>query len=329
MGFFLRCDWEPICNFERAKAAYERVTPVKFRCVDRAKVYGTDCRPLGARRNYERYITKTKPEELQNEIQAEGTGISTVSAFDLVLYQTVMVRYFSDGRVSICPDGLPRAYNTLSSANFLYYCLPSKYTAWMEAGRVVVFDGSPSTATTTRTFIPETWGLDIVDGVLTNPQPIHRLTLNRKVTKLHRERIETVIQEAFALAAIMDGCDSSEFLRNSETTTTDAMTTPEGIFNWMVRQFSFRDWGNLYVNPNGSLTRRPASRAFNMPSRSEFNKQFYPRLYWAIEHSRDIEKDPSLFEVTPYPSAKYLRASPRWYGLHSKDPRHETHPNII
>lgn len=317
MGFFISCDWQPIGSFTEAKTQYEMTAPMKFRNGYNKEQYGNDCRPLGARRNYERYITKTKTEE---------TGIQAVSAFDLVLYQTVMVRYFSDGRVQVCPNGL--SYNTLSSAKFLQYCLPDGFGAWVEAGRVVLFSSKPSRSDCVRTFIPENSGIDIdvQTKTILNPQPIHKLVINRSVTKLLRKEIEPVIEQAYALAAILDGSDVQEFLRGVAGSSTDDMTKPEGILSWMVREFSFTDWDRLIAL---GKVNRLVGRTFKLPTRKEFNDKFYPRYYWIREHARDVSKDPSPFSVVPYPKEKYLRASPRWYGIHSADTRNETYPNII
>ena len=323
MGFFISCDWQPIGSFTEAKKQYEMTAPMKFRNEYKKERYGNDCRPLGARRNYDRYITKTLDWKLQNEGQTDRTGIQAVSAFDLVLYQTVMVRYFSDGRVQVCPNGL--SYNTLSSAKFLNYTLPNGYSAWMEAGRVVLIatKGEPKGR---RTVIPEEFGIDIANGEILNPQPMHRLVLNRSVTKLHRKEIEPVIEQAYALAAILDGSDPSEFLRGTERPLMNDMNTPEGVLSWMVREFSARDWNSIVVS---GMIKTTVNRVFKLPTRKDFNDKFYPRYYWSREHTRNVDKDPSPFNVVPYPDRKYLRASPRWYGLHSADPRNQTHPNIF
>ena len=168
--------------------------------------------------------------------------------------------------------------------------------------------------------------IDAQAKTILNPQPIHRLVLNRSVTKLHRKDIEPVIEQAYALAAILDGSDVQEFLRNTERPSMNDMTEPEGILSWMVREFSFTDWDRLIAS---GRVDRSVGRTFKLPTREDFNNKFYPRYYWIREHARDVGKDPSPFSVVPYPKEKYLRASPRWYGIHSADTRNETYPNII
>lgn len=139
------------------------------------------------------------------------------------------------------------------------------------------------------------------------------LVVNKDVTKLHRKEVAPLVEQALALASIIDESyvEFDPMPMGKET-----YETVEGIFDWVKREFSYY---SIHPNPG---------RFFQMPTKKQFAERFYPRLYWMREQTRDVQKDPSLFDIVPFKN-KWLRQSKRWYGLHPHDPRRQTHPNIF
>lgn len=326
-------NWSNINSYQEAKAKYEATTPRKFKLAHRFEHYGEDCRPLGSRGHFWKYITK-----------GEEGG---VVFYDCVFYSTKMLRYYEDGRIVVCPEGIPSHYHTISSSGFLHATLPDNYYSWREMGKVFViyqkeklkrddyltiedkggvevkvFNYKAYCAdlwkVQTKALIGETSGveLNIADGGFRDAQKIYHLKLNRGVTKLLRAQNAEVLEQAWALASIADGCTIQPKPLNENNT---ALWThdPMGVFAWMQNQFSaWRGQGNGY--------------RFCTPTKSEFNKVYLPIMYYIYEQNRDVNNDPSVFDVVELkPKTTQLRTSKRWYALHKDDPRHETHPNIF
>lgn len=323
--YSIRPTWEPISNYAKAKERYESIEPIKFKKQDNTDHYGEDCRPLG-RRN-------APWMRIEKGAKAEGTGFSSpvINYFDCILYRTVMVRYYEDGRIVVAPNGIEHHNHTLSSAKFLDYTLPYPYYCIREAGRLVVWTRGDNPV---RGVVPcndgadgdRTLELDLTNKGFKNALPVYRLTCNRRVTKLRRKEVEPLIDQAYALAAIIDGAEVQTMDRvGTELGKKHKLQTVEGIFQWMKENFSFfRGFGNT----SGQWPARYA-RVFSLPDRRDFNAKFFPVFYWNEEHWRDVEKDESLFDLVEIKSDQPLRGSRKWYGLHSQDPRIKTHPNIL
>jgi hypothetical protein len=350
MSFSINPCWYRIQNYKEAQERYESITPIKFKLASNQDHYGADCRPLG-RRN-------------APWMRIEKGGVDGGGFFDFVLYQTVMVRYYEDGRIVVAPNGISKHHHSISSGKFLDATLPSFYDCWVEGGYLVVrgnkkkprredyvvvekeVDGNEYRSVDWAAYhdamrSQQTLGIVPCDGVgnleldiesrgFKNAAQAHYLTLNRSVTKLHREKVEPIIEQAYALAAIIDGADVNSLswdeavdlaAERAERRADDY--TPDEILRWMKSHFCHGEWGEW------GLTTREYRRTFRLPTRKEFNKKFYPSLYWTVEMCRDVEKDPSPFNVVPYPTDRYLKSSPKWYGLNAKDPRHKTYPVIL
>ena len=157
-------------------------------------------------------------------------------------------------------------------------------------------------------------------------QQAYRLVLNRSVTKLHRKEIEPMIEQAYALAAIMDGNDMQNRSGWDEKEEGHLFESAAGILYWMSLEFSRGLWTRSEAEAPYDYVRR-----FSMPDRKAFNDKFYPQFYYYKEQRRvdveDIEK--SAFVVKPFGGGDVLHTSQRWYKLHAQDPRLQTYPNIF
>lgn len=365
--FSIRPTWDKIENYREAQALYESIDPIKFKKQDKTDHYGEDCRPLGRRNapwiRIEKGAEKLNQENQNNQTQTEGTGFSSPATetpqtyFDCILYRTVMVRYYEDGRIVVAPNGIAKHLHTVSSAKFLDCTLPYAYSCWNEAGMLVVrgakkmvsledekykkvgqggrvgFDldayNKDVRANQSRGIVPyngESLELDPPNKSFKNAKPAYYLTLDRAVTKLHREKVKEVIDQAYALAAIIDGVDVREMSWDEAVmrAETDKEWSAERVLYWMQCNFSAGTWLSDGGRAFGRYT-----RIFNVPSRKAFNDKFFPAYYWTIEHSRNPQTEPSLFNLTEFEEGEYLRQSRKWYGLHKDDPRIKTHPNIL
>ena len=317
-------DWAKINSYQQAKDRYESIKPKRFRAANVTDY--TDCRPLGKRRAFWKYITKGT-EATKTGIQNEQTKPPR-TYYDCIFYRTPLLRFYDDGEIVVCPEGVSQSYHTLSSAAFLHACLPYDFYCWREAGRMVVVANDQNQRTKFRIPLEKQHALrlDVENKTVTNPQTAYRLVYNRKVTKLHREDIEPLIKDAFALAVIMDGVEVNGHETWDQGADGYRFESAAGILDWMKLQFSYTDWGAI-----GSGGRKLYTRKFTVPTRTAFNDKFYPVYYHFKEHhpKRDPINDPSVFELSEYGESRFLRSSPQWYRLHSRDPRWETHPNIL
>jgi hypothetical protein len=159
--------------------------------------------------------------------------------------------------------------------------------------------------------------LDIPNSKFKDVPKLYRLVRNRSVTKLLRAQHKDVLEQAWALASIADGCDvpPREFSHHTQMNAKDWTYDPMQVLAFMQNEFS--KWG--WQHP----------KVFHMPTKAKFNKTFLPIMYFLYEQNRDVNTDPSVFDVAEIEGFTYLRSSPRWMMLHAKDPRHETHPNIF
>lgn len=295
-------DWGSINDFQQAKTMYEGVAPIKFRDEFKREHYGDDCRPLGSRRLYWKYITK-----------GEEGG---VAFYDCVFYRTRLIRYYEDGRIVVAPLGLESAHHTMSTAQFLHATLPFPYRSWREAGRVFVFGKRGSDD---KALVSKPVELDIPNSKFKDVPKLYRLVRNRSVTKLLRAQHKDVLEQAWALASIADGCDVPPrefgYCNYGGKDEKDWTYDPMQVLAFMQNEFSKWGWQQPHV--------------FHMPTKIEFNKRFLPVMYFLYEQNRDVNTDPSVFDVAEIEGFSYLRSSPKWMMLHAKDPRHETHPNIF
>lgn len=359
--YSIRPTWDKIENYQEAKERYESIDPIKFKKQDNTDHYGTDCRPLGRRNAPWIRIEKGVAwvESKDNQTQTEGTGFSSPATetpqtyFDCILYRTAMVRYYEDGRIVVAPKGIEKHNHTVSSAKFLDRTLPHAYSCWIEAGLMVVrgmkkavraedkkYEKVEKSGYVTvdwvayyadvrenqsRGIVPyngESLELDVGVRGFKNAKPAYYVTLNRNVTKLHRERIKETIDQVYALASIIDGVEVNG-LEWGEAERQAAGNDPwsvERVLYWMQCNFSGGTWDTEYGKYR---------RVFNVPSRKAFNDKFFPAYYFTVEHSRNPQTDESLFELKAFEEGEYLRASRKWYSLHKGDPRRETHPNIL
>ena len=348
--------WDKIENYQAAKETYESIDPIKFKKQDNTDHYGTDCRPLGRRNAPWIRIEKGVEKAEGTGFSSVGGGVGEVKFFDCILYRTAMVRYYEDGRIVVAPKGIEKHLHTVSSAKFLDRTLPHAYSCWNEAGLLVVrgmkkkvdcedkkyrrVDANEYVGVNwqlyyadvrenqSRGIVPyngESLELDVVGRGFKNAKPAFYVVLNRAVTKLHREKIKETIDQAYALAAIIDGVDVQEMSWDEAVmrAETDKEWSVERVLYWMQCNFS----GGTWVR-EGDRAHRYA-RIFNIPSRKAFNDKFFPAYYWTIEHSRNVNTDESLFELKAFEEGAYLRQSKKWYGLHKDDPRIKTHPNIL
>ena len=157
--------------------------------------------------------------------------------------------------------------------------------------------------------------LDIPNSKFKDVPKLYRLVRNRSVTKLLRAQHKDVPEQAWTLASIADGCDvpPREFGHYTHMNAKDWTYDPMQVLAFMQNEFG--KWGH--------------PRVFHMPTKIEFNKRFLPVMYFLYEQNRDVNTDPSVFDVAEIEGFSYLRSSPKWMMLHAKDPRHETHPNIF
>lgn len=343
--------WNKINNFAAAKRMYESIKPKKFKLEDLKEAYGDDCRPLDRRYQYWKYITK-----------GEKDG---VEFYDCVFYRSPMLRFYADDRIVVAPEGLAKGFHTISSSQFLEATLPHKFSCWREANRLVIaanlyrpdWNGleyrsaayyKDLKAQRVKCVVPTNGSgieLDMIGNgtveirgkVVPNigfkfkegeheRQQAYRLVLNRSVTKLHRKEIEPMIEQAYALAAIMDGTDTQNRSGWDEKEEGHLFESAAGILYWMSHEFSRGLWTRSETDAPFDYVRR-----FSMPDRKAFNDKFYPQFYYFKEQRRvdveDIEK--SAFVVKPFSGCDELHNSQRWYKLNARDPRLQIYPNIF
>ncbi len=355
--YSIKPTWDKIENYQEAKERYESIDPIKFKKQDNTDHYGTDCRPLGRRNAPWIRIEKGVEKAEGTSFSSAGGGVGEVKFFDCILYRTAMVRYYEDGRIVVAPKGIEKHLHTVSSAKFLDRTLPYAYSCWNEAGLLVVRGAKKMVSlddekykkvdkdgrvgfdldtywkdvreNQSRGIVPyngESLELDVVGRGFKNAKPAFYVVLNRAVTKLHREKIKETIDQAYALAAIVDGVDVQEMSWDEAVmrAKTDKEWSVERVLYWMQCNFS----GGTWVREGPRAYGRYA-RIFNIPSRKAFNDKFFPAYYWTIEHSRNVNTDESLFELKAFEEGAYLRQSKKWYGLRLDDPRIKTHPNIL
>jgi hypothetical protein len=293
-------DWGRIGYFAQAKDIYESIVPVKFRDEHRREHYGDDCRPLGSRRLYWKYITK-----------GEESG---VAFYDCVFYRTRLIRYYEDGRIVVAPLGLDSAHYSMSTAQFIDATLPWPYRSWREAGRVFVI---AERSDRIKALVSKPVELDIPNEGIKDVPKLHRLVRNRSVTKLLRAQHKDVLEQVWALASIADGCEIPP--RSFDPTQTNTEVWSQDTMKVLsFMQYEFSQWGW-----------RAQPRTFHMPTKAQFNKRFFPIMYFLYEQNRDVNNDPSAFDIVEVEGSKCLRTSPRWMMLNKDDPRHKTYPNIF